>query len=397
MLDIDIYFRARGNEEILSMLQKIERKKEIGRAKIMTLGKTVDKMLPNEETVKASLLSRWMKHFKEEKMESLLEKVSGVEKVLNLMFIHLLFPKLRKECEALSDIPLATFTSIQKIDTYLQDILLFGTSDEQRGRIFVMGNTGTGKTSFVKTFEKYSKDPEKKKPESFLTEEHKEFEKTEILNVIKNMKLTTSSNVSTESEIINNQFEMIYSKENTANNKNNAININIMDFGGHTEYHVGSKIFFTDNGCYTIMFEADKITSNNYFSRIGTYMNLILQSCSTPIICLMATKMDLAKKKNYFFFSEIKDLSFVLNLAEKQIKFFTEKQVKEQKETDENENTNLVFLYNKGGSIYNPPPTNVFNVIFQQHAPIECIFVLLYGIFKEFCLNKIRVKCIFVG
>ena len=363
---------------------------------LATLGKTIDEMVADEDVEKTSLLKRWMNFFKEEKMENLLEKLAGVEKILTLMFIHLLFPELRKECETFSEIPLATFTSIQKIDTYLQNILKFGTSDEQRGRIFVMGNTGTGKTSFVKTFEKYSKDPEKKKPESFLTEDHKEFEKTEILNVIKNMKLTTSSNVSTESEIINNQFEMIYSKENTANNKNNAININIMDFGGHTEYHVGSKIFFTDNGFYTIMFEADKITPNNYFSRIGTYMNLILQSCSTPIICLMATKMDLAAKKKHLF-SKIKDLSFVLNLAEKQIKFFTEKQVKEQKETDENENTNQVFLYNKGGSIYNPPPTNVFNVIFQQHAPIECIFVLLYCIFKEFCLNKIRVKCIFVG
>ena len=372
----------RGIEENLSMLQN---ENKIRKAKIITLGKTVDKMLPNEEVVKASLLSRWMKHFKEEKMESLLEKVSGVEKVLNLMFIHLLFPKLRKECEALSDIPLATFTSIQKIDTYLQDILHFGTSDEKRGRIFVMGNTGTGKTSFVKTFEKYSKDPEKKKPESFLTEDHKEFEKTEVLDVIKNLKLTTSSNVSTESKKINNQFEMIYIKENTANNKNNAININIMDFGGHTEYHVGSKIFFTDNGCYTIMFEADKITPNNYFSRIGTYMNLILQSCSTPIICLVATKMDLAAKKKHLF-SKIKDLTFVLNLAEKQIKFFTEKQVKEQKETDENDSTNLVFLYNKGGSIYNRLQTTVFMSYFSNLHPLNayfyCYIVLNSGLTK---------------
>ena len=73
-------------------------------------------------------------------------------------------------------------------------------------------------------------------------------------------------------------------------------------------------------------FEGEKITAENYHSKVGTYINLILQNCLQPIICLMATKMDLAlekRKKGHIRRKPI-DLSFVLDMVRNQVQFYSE-------------------------------------------------------------------------
>ena len=73
-------------------------------------------------------------------------------------------------------------------------------------------------------------------------------------------------------------------------------------------------------------FEGNTITAENYPSKVGTYINLILQNCLQPIICLMATKMDLAleKRKKGHIRRKPRDLSFVLDMVRNQVQFYSE-------------------------------------------------------------------------
>lgn len=160
---------------MLSMLEEWDRTKKIVISNEKILGKKVDNKIPNTDLPKKQLLRSMLGSLRDDSggqnMETVLQLVDGVEKVLTLMIIHLCFPDLRPECQALCEIPLATFTSVSKIEAYLQDIIKFGVSTEMRGQVFVMGNTSTGKTSFVRTLKEFSEHPERWFPKSFLTED----------------------------------------------------------------------------------------------------------------------------------------------------------------------------------------------------------------------------------
>ena len=112
-------------------------------------------------------------------METLLQNVEGIAKALTLMVIHLCFPEVRSECRVVSDIPLAGFRSLSTIREYVNNIIDYGVSSEVRGRIFIMGNTGTGKSSLAGTLKFFSDMPDDP-PRRFLTgdPENNHLEKT---------------------------------------------------------------------------------------------------------------------------------------------------------------------------------------------------------------------------
>ena len=58
-----------------------------------------------------------------------------------------------------------------------------------------------------------------------------------------------------------------YSAQNT---DRKTVNVTVTDFGGQTEYLLSCKMFFNNNGLYVIniMFEAAKISSDNYITNI---------------------------------------------------------------------------------------------------------------------------------
>ena len=85
------------------------------------------------------LCDRLLTCMKQEKMEALLTNIQGIEKAIILMVIHLCFPELRSECQAVSDIPLSGFRSLSKIQEYVKNIIDYGVSSEMRGRIFILG------------------------------------------------------------------------------------------------------------------------------------------------------------------------------------------------------------------------------------------------------------------
>ena len=83
-----------------------------------------------------------------------------------------------------------------------------------------------------------------------------------------------------------------------------------------------------------MVFDGNKITPESYHAQVGIYISLILQSCSSPIICLVASKMDLAREG---LLRREKKLDFVLEYTKEQIKFLIQKSSMKQK----------IFLYEK--------------------------------------------------
>ena len=118
----------------------------------------------------------------------LLQKDEGIERVLTLMLINLCFPHLRSECQSLCSIPLSSFNSIPSIQEYADAIIKSGVTEDLRGRIFVLGNSGVGKSSFVQTLKSYGEEPENTK--LFLTEDDENKDKTIFLDLIPDAKLS---------------------------------------------------------------------------------------------------------------------------------------------------------------------------------------------------------------
>jgi hypothetical protein len=132
------------------------------------LGEKVDEIIANTSTPSITLCLNWLKCLEGKSMEALLQNVEGIAKAVTLMVIHLCFPEVRSECRVVSDIPLTGFRSLSMIREYVNNIIDYGVSSEVRGRIFIMGNTGTGKSSLAGTLKFFSDMPDEP-PRRFLT------------------------------------------------------------------------------------------------------------------------------------------------------------------------------------------------------------------------------------
>ena len=143
-------------------------------------------MIPQLNDSAQNLCQNLIECMEEKSVETLFKKITGVQKAIFLMILHLCCPDLRTECESISEIPLAGFNTLTRIQEYARNIMEFGVSTETRGRIFILGNTGTGKTSLARTLKN-------KDMQSFLTGDpaNKHLEKTKILEIHPDLKLKT--------------------------------------------------------------------------------------------------------------------------------------------------------------------------------------------------------------
>ena len=201
-------------------------------------------------------------------------------------------------------------------------------STEARGRIFILGNTGTGKTSLARTLKNQDM-------QSFLTGDppNKLLEKTKILEIHRDLKFKTIvKEMVQEPSCEGNSartFVKICLKRDSETILEQDLKISVYDFGGDHEYFLGSRIFFCDNRIYLILVNSHTISPKNLTSSIGNYLDLVLQNSVKPVICLVTAKNDLGGKS-------ADELSFVVDWAEKDVKFFTQ---------DQEEGKRAVYLY----------------------------------------------------
>ena len=103
-----------------------------------------------------------------------------------------------------------------------------------RGHIFVIGNSSAGKTSFIKTLKEFLGHSQRYFPKSFLTGDpvNKEFEKTKVLEVVKDLRLTADKSIVTKPVKISEKLVMIQAQAGQESEVKSELNLSVTDFGG---------------------------------------------------------------------------------------------------------------------------------------------------------------------
>ena len=217
---------------------------------------------------------------------------------------------LQDKIQLQTEIYLNGFKSMEDALVFAEDIMNTGAVQERKTTVCVLGNTSAGKSSLVRTLEKYSKDT-KVKPEAVLTGDpkYKDLIETKVLELVKGVELDTKSGLALKSEssqcapkfyrICKSSVEN-RDKTKDENNKKGVHNIqmSLIDFAGHSEYMSCSTLFMKEKGIFLICFDTEKLLrttepiQEGYCPAIGTYMEIVTEKCPVPIFILTATKMD---------------------------------------------------------------------------------------------------------
>ena len=226
------------------------------------------------------------------------------------------------------------FASLEDVCLYVDAIVSSGSSEEANGCVFVLGNTSVGKSSLVQNLRNYCKDLSEA-PQPVLTgaAENKTLLETRVLDLVENVQLQrkTKPTLDTSTESSSSKLGIITLADNTKHkNKTDEtvlekIKTSFVDFGGHTEYASCSPIFLKDKGVFLICFLSSKFQNEStlekeFFPSIGTYLQLAMENCDTPIIFLVATKADQLDGS-----STNSNFSSVLRTAKEQLETFSKR------------------------------------------------------------------------
>ena len=98
-------------------------------------------------------------------------------------------PDFEKALDSLETIPLERFSNPKEVLIFTEALIESGIAAQvERGLIFVLGNTNTGKTSLVNTFKSYVESPSKE-PTSKLTKPNDDLIETQVLELYDNLSL----------------------------------------------------------------------------------------------------------------------------------------------------------------------------------------------------------------
>ena len=98
-------------------------------------------------------------------------------------------PDFEKALDSLETIPLERFSNPKEVLIFTEALIESGIAAQvERGLVFVLGNTNTGKTSLVNTFKSYVESPSKE-PTSKLTKPNDDLIETQVLELYDNLSL----------------------------------------------------------------------------------------------------------------------------------------------------------------------------------------------------------------
>ena len=127
------------------------------------------------------------------------------------------------------------------MNSYLEAVIKSGVAtDARREMLYVLGNTGIGKTSLTETYKAFVENPDKT-PESFLTQDHPQLLKTRIAEVHKDAILPQILNGTLQLEKMGEDTEDIQlvrfgnnrGEESLSEQEMDKCLLKIIDFGGH--------------------------------------------------------------------------------------------------------------------------------------------------------------------
>ena len=235
-------------------------------------------------------------------VESTLAHLTGIQQEVCLMVLNLLFPEMKETIESIANLPLDKFTTAYDVMSFIDALINSGVAAEvERGVMFVMGNTGVGKTSFVNTLKHFIENPTEI-PQSLLAENYRELLETQVLELYEDVSLENIQHFAVNlKDIYSNPILVNLYKESepvieTAKKKS----LKIIDLGGHQEYFCCSTLFIASSGLFLVCTDSSDLAEDSlqseYYSRVGTYVDQICQATLDtkvkPKICLVATKVD---------------------------------------------------------------------------------------------------------
>ena len=119
----------------------------------------------------------------ESKMFSVGEEL--LEQIL-VMILNLQYPQQVQKLTTEADNPLLSLKTPEEVVSYLDAVIRSGTSvfssTEKSGTVFLLGNTGVGKTSLANTFAKYLSSPNET-PTPVLTQDNPELLCTRVMQL----------------------------------------------------------------------------------------------------------------------------------------------------------------------------------------------------------------------
>ena len=238
----------------------------------------------------------------------------GKELDIAFVFLYQLLKvnrRLQDKIKEHTEVALDGFKSMEDVFVFVDDIVKTGAVQERKTTVCVMGNTSAGKSSLVRTLEKYCKD-KKAKPEAVLTGDpkYKGLIETKVMELVKDVKLETRSGISLELEDSKGvpKFCLIHQsseeekeedkQSDESGERDSNIQMSFVDFAGHSEYVSCSTLFMKKKGIFLICFDTEKLMKTRkpieegYHPAIGTYFEIVIEKCPTPMFILIATKMD---------------------------------------------------------------------------------------------------------
>jgi hypothetical protein len=151
---------------------------------------------------------------------------------------------------------------------------------------------------------KHMEKPTRRKPRSVLagSKEYAKLLETQILELHDNIDLQQGKKRFTvEIDSSANNVQLISMKEAVSDPAEAVkLTIKLVDLGGHQEYFISSSLFVASTGIFMVCTDTsilrEETVVSEYYKRIGTYIDLILQVAAgagiQPKIVIVGTQMD---------------------------------------------------------------------------------------------------------
>ena len=176
-----------------------------------------------------------------------------------LMLLNILLPSMSSKLQSMTRTPLDTFRSAEEVLVYLDALIKSGVStDANRETVYALGNTNVGKSSLVLTLKRFIENPNDK-PKSVLTESNPKKLNTRIAEIYKDIAIDVGKLHDIKLKTVD-KLTTIQIKEEDTNQIEKTL-LNVIDYGGHKEYIICSKLFLKKNGIYLLCFEGASMKS----------------------------------------------------------------------------------------------------------------------------------------
>ena len=195
---------------------------------------------------------RIVEMFKDTLRES--EAISAPKRLLQQMILailNLLYPKEIVQLAAELNIPLLGFKTADEVVSYLDAVIRSGTSvDKKSGTVFLMGNTGVGKSSLANTFARYLRSP-KDIPTPVLTQDNPDLLFTRVMQPYDGLSINKTRDLSVQVEELTPSVKLVKLESNLPPERNmwnkftslfsssppdttEEFQVKMVDMGGHT-------------------------------------------------------------------------------------------------------------------------------------------------------------------